>query len=132
MPMASAISPDITPTESEMRDLLFSQMTDEWLAAYEAGVFTEFMEQRSPGHTVLDDKIYGKGGDDTLVGGTGDDIVNGGTGTDTAVIAAPSTVTVTAILVPSSSESSNRWAPSSSHPTGWRTGWCRCRRSPPG
>ena len=26
--------------------------------AYEAGVFTEFMEQRAPGHTVLDDKIY--------------------------------------------------------------------------
>jgi formate C-acetyltransferase len=44
-----------------MRERLFSQMTDEWLAAYEAGVFTEFMEQRSPGHTVLDDKIYRKG-----------------------------------------------------------------------
>lgn len=44
-----------------MRDLLFSQMTPEWLAAYEAGVFTEFMEQRSPGHTVLDDKIYRRG-----------------------------------------------------------------------
>lgn len=44
-----------------MRDLLFSQMTPEWVAAYEAGVFTEFMEQRSPGHTVLDDKIYRRG-----------------------------------------------------------------------
>ena len=44
-----------------MRDLIFQQMTDEWKAAYEAGVFTEFMEQRSPGHTVLDDKIYHKG-----------------------------------------------------------------------
>ena len=33
----------------------------EWHAAYEAGIFTEFMEQRAPGHTVLDDKIYGKG-----------------------------------------------------------------------
>jgi len=44
-----------------MRDLLFREMTDEWKAAYEAGVFTEFMEQRSPGHTVLDDKIYRKG-----------------------------------------------------------------------
>ncbi len=44
-----------------MRDLLFSQMTAEWHAAYEAGVFTEFMEQRSPGHTVLDDKIYRRG-----------------------------------------------------------------------
>jgi len=44
-----------------MRQKLFSEMTGEWKAAYEAGVFTEFMEQRSPGHTVLDDKIYHKG-----------------------------------------------------------------------
>ncbi|MEA3377468.1 MAG: trans-4-hydroxy-L-proline dehydratase [Chloroflexota bacterium] len=44
-----------------MRDRIFREMTDEWKAAYEASVFTEFMEQRSPGHTVLDDKIYHKG-----------------------------------------------------------------------
>ena len=44
-----------------MRDLIFQEMTEEWKAAYEAGIFTEFMEQRSPGHTVLDDKIYHKG-----------------------------------------------------------------------
>ena len=44
-----------------MRELLFQEMTEEWQAAYEAGIFTEFMEQRSPGHTVLDDKIYRKG-----------------------------------------------------------------------
>jgi formate C-acetyltransferase len=44
-----------------LRDLLFSEMTDEWKAAYEAGIFTEFMEQRAPGHTVLDGKIYRKG-----------------------------------------------------------------------
>lgn len=44
-----------------MRDLIFREMTDEWRDAYEAGVFTEFMEQRAPGHTVLDDKIYHKG-----------------------------------------------------------------------
>ncbi len=44
-----------------MRDLILSEMTDEWTAAYEAGIFTEFMEQRAPGHTVLDDKIYRKG-----------------------------------------------------------------------
>ncbi len=44
-----------------MRDLIFREMTAEWKAAYEAGVFTEFMEQRAPGHTVLDDKIYRKG-----------------------------------------------------------------------
>jgi len=36
-------------------------MAPEWKAAYEAGVFTEFMEQRSPGHTALDGKIYSKG-----------------------------------------------------------------------
>jgi formate C-acetyltransferase len=44
-----------------LRDLIFLEMTPEWKAAYEAGVFTEFMEQRAPGHTVLDDKIYRKG-----------------------------------------------------------------------
>jgi len=43
------------------REHLFGAMTDEWRAAYDAGVFTEFMEQRAPGHTVLDDKIYRKG-----------------------------------------------------------------------
>jgi len=44
-----------------LRDLVFREMTPEWIAAYEAGIFTEFMEQRAPGHTVLDDKIYHKG-----------------------------------------------------------------------
>lgn len=44
-----------------MRELLFREMTPEWVAAYEAGIFTEFMEQRAPGHTVMDDKIYHQG-----------------------------------------------------------------------
>jgi formate C-acetyltransferase len=44
-----------------LRDLIFQEMTEEWKQAYGAGVFTEFMEQRAPGHTVLDDKIYRKG-----------------------------------------------------------------------
>ena len=44
-----------------MRDRIMAAMTPEWLDAYEAGIFTEFMEQRAPGHTVLDGKIYGKG-----------------------------------------------------------------------
>jgi pyruvate formate-lyase/glycerol dehydratase family glycyl radical enzyme len=44
-----------------MRERIFREMTDEWKDAYEAGIFTEFMEQRSPGHTVLDDKIYRQG-----------------------------------------------------------------------
>jgi formate C-acetyltransferase len=44
-----------------MREKIFRAMDQAWLNAYEAGMFTEFMEQRSPGHTVLDDKIYRKG-----------------------------------------------------------------------
>ena len=44
-----------------MRDLIFAAMTPEWQQAYEAGIFTEFMEQRAPGHTVLGDVIYRKG-----------------------------------------------------------------------
>ena len=44
-----------------MRDKMFAQLPDEWHQAYEAGLFTEFMEQRAPGHTVLDGKIYAKG-----------------------------------------------------------------------
>jgi pyruvate formate-lyase/glycerol dehydratase family glycyl radical enzyme len=44
-----------------MRERIFQEMTPEWIDAYEAGIFTEFMEQRAPGHTVLDDKIYRKG-----------------------------------------------------------------------
>ncbi|MGD8363183.1 MAG: pyruvate formate lyase family protein, partial [Gemmatimonadota bacterium] len=48
-------------TGRTLRELIFREMTPEWRAAYEAGVFTEFMEQRAPGHTVLDDKIYRRG-----------------------------------------------------------------------
>ena len=44
-----------------IRDRIFAEMTAEWKAAYEAGVFTEFQEQRAPGHTVAGDKIYRKG-----------------------------------------------------------------------
>jgi pyruvate formate-lyase/glycerol dehydratase family glycyl radical enzyme len=44
-----------------LRDRMFELLPSEWHAAYRAGVFTEFMEQRAPGHTVLDDKIYRKG-----------------------------------------------------------------------
>jgi len=44
-----------------MREKIFRAMDEPWRHAYEAGMFTEFMEQRSPGHTVLDDKIYRKG-----------------------------------------------------------------------
>jgi len=44
-----------------MRDRIFAEMTPEWKNAYESGIFTEFMEQRAPGHTVLGDVIYRKG-----------------------------------------------------------------------
>lgn len=44
-----------------MRDLIFREMSPEWKDAYEAGIFTEFMEQRAPGHTVGDEKIFRKG-----------------------------------------------------------------------
>ncbi len=44
-----------------LRDRMFALLPGAWRAGYDAGVFTEFMEQRAPGHTVLDGKIYGKG-----------------------------------------------------------------------
>lgn len=33
-------------------------LPDEWHKLFEAGLFTEFMQQRGPGHTVADGKIY--------------------------------------------------------------------------
>ncbi|MFC2167474.1 trans-4-hydroxy-L-proline dehydratase [Acidobacteriota bacterium] len=47
--------------DKSLRDILFREVSSEWKDAYAAGIFTEFMEQRAPGHTVLDDKIYKKG-----------------------------------------------------------------------
>ncbi len=44
-----------------MRDRIFGQLPDGWRTAYEAGLFTEFMEQRAPGHTALDGTIYTSG-----------------------------------------------------------------------
>ncbi|MBN2161308.1 MAG: glycyl radical protein [Pontiellaceae bacterium] len=44
-----------------LRNQIVSSMTEEWRDCYKAGIFTEFMEQRGPGHTVADDKIYRKG-----------------------------------------------------------------------
>ncbi|MCF8346198.1 MAG: glycyl radical protein [Bacteroidales bacterium] len=43
------------------RDKLMALMTREWKLAYEAGIFTEFQEQRAPGHTVLGEKLWNKG-----------------------------------------------------------------------
>jgi formate C-acetyltransferase len=44
-----------------IRDKIFAEVDSEWKDCFEAGIFTEFMEQRAPGHTVLDNKIYNKG-----------------------------------------------------------------------
>ncbi|MBT3169043.1 MAG: glycyl radical protein [Candidatus Cloacimonetes bacterium] len=50
-----------------MREKLLSDMKAEWKGAYKAGVFTEFQEQRAPGHTVLGDKIYKFGMNDIIM-----------------------------------------------------------------
>lgn len=44
-----------------LRKKIFDNVTDEWKTCYECGMFTEFMEQRGPGHTVADGKMYHKG-----------------------------------------------------------------------
>jgi trans-4-hydroxy-L-proline dehydratase len=43
------------------RDRIMSLMTPEWINAYNAGIFTEFQEQRAPGHTVLGYKMFSTG-----------------------------------------------------------------------
>ena len=48
-------------TGRSMRDRIFSKIPENWQRAYQAGLFTEFMEQRAPGHTVLDGRIYQNG-----------------------------------------------------------------------
>ncbi|HPK87860.1 MAG TPA: pyruvate formate lyase family protein, partial [Atribacterota bacterium] len=47
--------------ERSIRHQIFSMMDQNWLDSYDAGIFTEFMEQRAPGHTVADGKIYREG-----------------------------------------------------------------------
>jgi pyruvate formate-lyase/glycerol dehydratase family glycyl radical enzyme len=44
-----------------LRDNIFEALPVGWKAAYGAGIFTEFMEQRAPGHTVADGKLYRMG-----------------------------------------------------------------------
>ncbi|MFB6318650.1 trans-4-hydroxy-L-proline dehydratase [Saccharicrinis sp. FJH54] len=43
------------------RDRIMNALPEEWHAAYKAGMFTEFQEQRAPGHTVAGKKIWQKG-----------------------------------------------------------------------
>jgi formate C-acetyltransferase len=44
-----------------IRDRVFEETTVEWQEAYAAGMFTEFQEQRAPGHTVAGKKLFQKG-----------------------------------------------------------------------
>lgn len=44
-----------------IRHKIMKHMSDEWKMAYNSGIFTEFMEQRGPGHTVGSENIYLKG-----------------------------------------------------------------------
>jgi len=46
------------------RDKVFSLLPKHWHDAYSAGVFTEFQEQRAPGHTVAGKKLFSRGMND--------------------------------------------------------------------
>jgi formate C-acetyltransferase len=54
---------DIIPywKDKSIRTQLFQTMSREWTQAYRSGVFTEFMEQRAPGHTAGDQKLFTTG-----------------------------------------------------------------------
>ncbi|MHA1743990.1 MAG: trans-4-hydroxy-L-proline dehydratase [Candidatus Heimdallarchaeota archaeon] len=54
---------EITPfwQGRSIRDIIFAEVDNAWEDAYNAGVFTEFLEQRAPGHTVGDQKIFTMG-----------------------------------------------------------------------
>lgn len=43
------------------RDRIFAALPQEWKDAYAAGIFTEFQEQRAPGHTALGIKMFHTG-----------------------------------------------------------------------
>ena len=47
--------------DRSIRSRIFPKMSQEWKDCYQAGLFTEFMEQRAPGHTVGDEKIFNQG-----------------------------------------------------------------------
>ncbi len=49
------------------RERIMNNMLPEWKAAYGAGVFTEFQEQRAPGHTVLGYKMFKHGFKDIII-----------------------------------------------------------------
>ncbi|MGL5348262.1 MAG: trans-4-hydroxy-L-proline dehydratase [Peptostreptococcaceae bacterium] len=45
----------------QLRKKIIKSMSKDWVDCYENGIFTEFMEQRAPGHTVEGGIIYKKG-----------------------------------------------------------------------
>ncbi|MBU2454075.1 MAG: glycyl radical protein [Proteobacteria bacterium] len=47
-----------------IREKIFAAMEGQWIDSFNAGIFTEFQEQRSPGHTAGGDLIYQKGFND--------------------------------------------------------------------
>ncbi len=61
--VSRAYAEEIIPywSGNTIRDRVFEGMSEAWQAAFDAGVITEFMEQRAPGHAILDDKIYSRG-----------------------------------------------------------------------
>jgi formate C-acetyltransferase len=48
-------------TDKTIREKIIRSMDKEWLDSFQAGIFTEFQEQRSPGHTACGGMIYTKG-----------------------------------------------------------------------
>ena len=44
-----------------LREIIFDNLSSEWLDAYQAGIWTEFMEQRAPGHTAGGERIFRSG-----------------------------------------------------------------------
>ena len=44
-----------------IRDKMFRELPNDWKNAYKAGLFTEFLEQRAPGHTVIGKDSFRKG-----------------------------------------------------------------------
>lgn len=48
-------------TGRSMREKILARMTPEWHECYKAGMFTEFMEQRGPGHTCGGEQVFTTG-----------------------------------------------------------------------
>ena len=48
-------------TGRSMREKILARMTPEWKECYSAGMFTEFMEQRGPGHTCGGEQVFTTG-----------------------------------------------------------------------